>query len=56
MYLVNHGATGLLAFPNKQLLFADEFIKALKLMHKKGLYSEMVIYLEGSNTHSLFNE
>lgn len=56
MYLVNHGATGLLAFPNRELLFADELIKALKTMHQKGLYGEMVIYLEGSNTHSLFNE
>jgi legumain len=54
MYIANHGATGLLAFPNEEFLFADEFIKALKLMKEKGLYEELLIYLDGSEAGSMF--
>ncbi|TNV79357.1 hypothetical protein FGO68_gene122 [Halteria grandinella] len=56
IYLANHGAHGLLAFPQLDYLFADEFVEALKLMKDKGLYGEMVIYMEGSNSASIFED
>lgn len=56
IYLANHGANGLLAFPLRDYLYANEFVEALKLMHDKGLYGEMVIYLEGSQTGSIFRD
>jgi legumain len=54
MYIANHGGTGLLAFPNDEFLYADEFTEALQSMKKKGLFGEMLIYLEGSNSGSMF--
>jgi legumain len=56
MYIANHGAHGLVAFPNKEILYADDFAKAMKTMHDKGMYSEMVIYMEGSNSGSMFED
>lgn len=56
IYFANHGANGLLAFPNLEYLFANDFAEALKTMHKKGLYGEMVIYMEGSNSGSMFED
>lgn len=55
IYIVNHGATGLLAFPNDEYLFADDFMNALMLMKEKGLYEELVIYLDGTQSGSMFN-
>lgn len=54
MYIANHGGTGLLSFPNDEFLFADEFTETLSKMKKKGLFGEMLIYLEGSNSGSMF--
>lgn len=54
MYLTKHGATGLLAFPNQEYLYANELVDALKVMHDKGMYGEMVIYIESSEASSIF--
>lgn len=54
MYLANHGAQGLLAFPGSHFLFANDLNKAFKEMHEKGMYGEMVIYMEGSESGSIF--
>lgn len=56
IYLTNHGANGLLAFPRLDYLYSDDFIEALKTMHEKGMYGEMVIYMEGSNSASAFED
>lgn len=53
IYFTDHGAPGLLAFPNKYL-YADEFLKTLKFMNEKKMYGQMVIYLEACESGSMF--
>jgi legumain len=53
-YFADHAATGLLAFPNSAFLFADDLGKAFRLMHDKGMYEKILIYVEGSESGSLF--
>ena len=54
VYLSNLGATGLLAFPNFDFMYADELIKVFKTMQEKKLYGEMVVYVEGSEAATVF--
>lgn len=56
MYLADSGATGLLAFPNMNYLYANEFNKALEKMHDKKMYGEMLVYLEASEAGSIFED
>jgi len=55
IYFADHGATGLIAFPN-EYLYADDFIKALKDMNSKKKYSQMVVYIEACESGSMFNK
>lgn len=50
---VDHGAPGLVAFPDSEL-HARTFIKALKSMHENKQYSQMVIYVEACESGSMF--
>jgi len=54
LYYVDHGAPGLIAFPD-ELLFADEFMAALEEMHAKGMYGKLVIFLEACYGGSMFD-
>lgn len=54
LYYVDHGAPGLIAFPD-DLLFADTFIAALEEMHTKGMYGKLVIFMEACYSGSMFD-
>ena len=53
VFFSDHGAPGLLGFPEK-MLFADELIGALKYMNEQSLYKKMVFYLEACEAGSMF--
>ncbi|CAG2116000.1 unnamed protein product [Medioppia subpectinata] len=55
VYLMDHGAPGLVFFPDKQL-HADDLNKALVSMHKANKYFQMVFYLEACESGSMFNK
>ena len=50
---VDHGATGLIAFPN-EYLFADDLVDALKHMHTHKSFDQLVFYLEACESGSMF--
>ena len=54
MYFSDHGSSNLIAFPSKYL-YADELNDAFKVMHEKGLYKELVFYLEACHAGSMFD-
>jgi legumain len=54
IYFADHGATGLIAFPN-DYLYANDFMAALTYMHDKKMYKEMVIYIEACEAGSMFD-
>jgi len=53
IYFADHGATGLIAFPN-EYLYADDFISTLNYMSTNSKYKEMVIYIEACESGSMF--
>jgi len=53
IYFADHGATGLIAFPN-EYLYANDFIKTLTDMSNNSRYKEMVIYIEACESGSMF--
>ena len=55
MYFSDHGSSNLIAFPSKYL-YADELNDAFKVMHEKGLYKELVFYLESCYSGSMFDK
>ena len=55
IYFTDHGSDNLIAFPSKYL-YRDELISALNLMFEKGLYKELVFYLEACESGSMFNK
>ncbi|XP_054286479.1 legumain-like [Macrosteles quadrilineatus] len=52
---VDHGATGIIGFPN-DVMYASELIKALKTMHKKKMYKKLVFYMEACESGSMFDK
>ncbi len=52
---VDHGATGIIAFPSEEM-DASELNKALHTMHDKKMYKELVFYLEACESGSMFNK
>jgi len=54
IYFADHGATGLIAFPN-EYLYATDFIAALTYMNENKKYKQMVIYIEACESGSMFN-
>jgi len=50
----DHGAPGLIAFPN-EMLYADDFIAAMKYMHRRQMYGQMVVYIEACESGSMFD-
>ena len=55
MFYSDHGNKDIVSFPNGFLL-ADELNNALKKMYKKGLYKELVFYLEACHSGSMFDK
>ena len=55
IYFSDHGATGLIAFPNGEL-YADDLVKTLNSMHEKKQYKELVFYLEACESGSMFEK
>jgi legumain len=53
IYFTDHGSDNLICFPGKYL-YADELNDALKTMHEKKLYKELVFYLEACYSGSMF--
>jgi legumain len=54
VFFSDHGATGLIAFPN-DVLHAGDLSHALITMHQKNMYKEMTFYLEACESGSMFN-
>jgi len=55
IYYSDHGATGLVAMPVGNPLFADELMEALIYMYENQMYHQLVIYLEACESGSMFN-
>eukprot|EP01062_Namystynia_karyoxenos_P060704 TRINITY_DN523_c0_g1_i8.p1 TRINITY_DN523_c0_g1~~TRINITY_DN523_c0_g1_i8.p1 ORF type:complete len:462 (+),score=192.33 TRINITY_DN523_c0_g1_i8:114-1388(+) len=53
--MVDHGAPGLVAFPSK-MLYKEDLQKALQTMHSKGMYKQLVFYLEACESGSMFED
>eukprot|EP00340_Litonotus_pictus_P000628 CAMPEP_0170521566 /NCGR_PEP_ID=MMETSP0209-20121228/6949_1 /TAXON_ID=665100 ORGANISM="Litonotus pictus, Strain P1" /NCGR_SAMPLE_ID=MMETSP0209 /ASSEMBLY_ACC=CAM_ASM_000301 /LENGTH=416 /DNA_ID=CAMNT_0010808527 /DNA_START=208 /DNA_END=1455 /DNA_ORIENTATION=- len=56
IYFADHGAVGLIAFPNDQLLYADELTEVLKTMNKEKKFNKLVFYLESCESGSMFKD
>ncbi|CAF1050013.1 unnamed protein product [Rotaria sordida] len=52
VYFTDHGATGLIAFPN-DVLYAKDLNKTITQMHSGKKYKEMVIYIEACESGSM---
>jgi len=52
---VDHGATGLVAFPVGPYLYANDLADALKYMHDNTMYAKLVFYLEACESGSMFD-
>jgi len=53
---VDHGAPGVLAFPNENdLLYADTLISTLKYMSSHWMFSKLVFFLEACDSGSMFD-
>ena len=55
IYFSDHGNSNLLSFPDKYL-YADELADAFKVMNEKGMYKELVVYIEACYSGSLFDK
>jgi len=55
IYYSDHGATGLVAMPTGDPLYATDLMKALNNMNKKQMYNQLVFYLEACESGSMFN-
>merc|ERR1719433_266041 len=52
---VDHGAVGLIAFPGSApVMHSKQLINTLKVMHSKGMYSQLTFYLETCESGSMF--
>jgi legumain len=55
VYFSDHGAPGLIAFPNGEL-YSDSLMATLKKMHAKNSYKKLVFYLEACESGSMFEK
>ncbi|XP_017272390.1 legumain [Kryptolebias marmoratus] len=54
VYFTDHGAPGLLAFPNDEL-HVDDLQAAIQSMHQNKKYNKMVFYIEACESGSMMN-
>jgi len=55
IYYSDHGATGLVAMPTGEPLYATDLNAALEAMHNNGMFSQLVFYLEACESGSMFD-
>lgn len=55
IYYSDHGATGLVAMPTGEPLYAKDLNEALDNMYKNGMYAQLVFYLEACESGSMFD-
>uniref|UniRef100_T1JMC8 legumain n=1 Tax=Strigamia maritima TaxID=126957 RepID=T1JMC8_STRMM len=55
VYFADHGAIGLVSFPN-QVLYARELNAAIKNMYQQKKFSKMVMYVEACESGSMFDK
>lgn len=55
IFFTDHGATGLVAFPNG-VLYAKDLNKTITQMHAANKYKEMVIYIEACESGSMLED
>uniref|UniRef100_A0A224YM56 legumain n=1 Tax=Rhipicephalus zambeziensis TaxID=60191 RepID=A0A224YM56_9ACAR len=53
VYFADHGAPGLIAFPN-DVLYARNLSDVIRKMHSRGQFGKMVIYVEACESGSMF--
>jgi len=53
VFFSDHGATGLIAFPN-EYLYADDLNKTITAMHDNNQYKQMLLYIEACEAGSMF--
>ncbi len=51
----DHGAPGLIAFPN-EYLYATDLLETFKYLYDNNLYKELVFYLEACESGSMFQK
>lgn len=51
---VDHGAPGLIAFPNSYL-YANDFNKTITTMYETKMYEQLVLYIEACESGSMFD-
>ncbi|GBN11912.1 Legumain [Araneus ventricosus] len=54
VYFADHGAPGIIAFPEDELSSTD-LNQAIKYMHQKKMYKKMVFYIEACESGSMFD-
>lgn len=54
IFYSDHGATGIVAMPVGDYLYADDLNKALQTMYDNKMYSKLVFYLEACESGSMF--
>ena len=52
----DHGGTGILAMPSGRFLTQQDLLNALKEMHNKQMYKELVFYVEACESGSMFTD
>jgi legumain len=55
VFFTDHGAPGLIAFPSSYL-YADDLNKAVEKMSAKGMYKQLIFYIEACESGSMFPE
>jgi len=55
VFFSDHGAAGLIAFPNSEL-YANDLIKTLKSMSESNKFNKLVFYLEACESGSMFEK
>jgi len=56
LFFTDHGINGALVFPDNQFLYADELNEAFIYMKEKGMYKNIIFYIESCYSGSIFNE
>ncbi|CAI8025037.1 Legumain [Geodia barretti] len=55
VYFADHGAPGIVAFPDK-MLSAKKWNEAITKMHQENRYKQMVVYVEACESGSMFDK
>lgn len=55
LYFVNYGAPNVISLPGG-FLYSDDLLKTFTTMHTEKKYNKMVVYLEGSQSGSVFQD